>query len=131
MTFNAAGRVRVVDVATAPVFDGRVGALSFDPTGALIYSTNASPPDSVCNNWPFVPSGAVKFNITDTPLADKATQQSVTHANGASQQIWATLNNAIAGYSQGLPFDVNGNLCVGTGAPAGRAFSNGFSEGFS
>ena len=107
-------RLRVVDAASAVGPFSYNGALKFDPSGAIVITGNSNPPDAVANNWPFHTAGELKLNLTDTPLPGGAPQWALTRAQGASQQIWATLNNPIASWANGLPFDAGGNLCVTT-----------------
>jgi hypothetical protein len=131
-SFSATNRLRIVDISAVTQPLSRQGALSFDATEALVTIVDATTPEAIANAWPFETSGALKITLTDIALPNGVVNASITRNNLASQQVYCSSNNAIASWSEGLPFDQFGNLCVEQGgiAPAGGAFNTGFSTGF-
>jgi hypothetical protein len=75
----------------------------------------------------------LKITITNTQVPTPAILASRTQLGNSFQNVAVTTDNPIASWSEGLPFDQFGNLCVEyAGAPpANRAYSNGFSLGYS
>lgn len=132
ISFSATGRVRIVDAANATLPFSWLGALAFDVSESLITLVDASAPKSVSSGWPFEVV-AMKIVITDAQVPNSAVLGSLTHIGSTLQAVAVTLNNPIASWSEGLPFDQFGNLCVVYAGvlPANRAYSSGFSLGYS